>query len=44
VAGALGANLVVQGTLQSSGDKIRIILKLEDVAGGKRLWSRNSTV
>jgi serine/threonine-protein kinase len=40
VAGALGANLVVQGTLQSSGDKIRIILKLEDVAGGKRLWSQ----
>ena len=37
---ALGANMVVQGTLQGSGDKIRIILKLEDVADGKQLWSQ----
>jgi eukaryotic-like serine/threonine-protein kinase len=36
----LGANLVVQGTLQGSGDKIRIILKLEDVAKGTPLWSQ----
>jgi tetratricopeptide (TPR) repeat protein/TolB-like protein len=37
---ALGANMVVQGTMQGSGDKIRIILKLEDVAGNKELWSQ----
>ncbi len=40
IARALGANLLVQGELQGSGDKIRIILNLEDVADGKRLWSR----
>jgi serine/threonine-protein kinase len=40
IARALGANLLVQGVLQGSGDKIRIIMKLEDVADGKRLWSR----
>jgi eukaryotic-like serine/threonine-protein kinase len=37
---ALGANMVVQGTMQGSGDKIRIILKLEDVADNKELWSQ----
>ena len=37
---ALGANMIVQGTLQGSGDKIRIILKLQDVAGGKELWNQ----
>jgi eukaryotic-like serine/threonine-protein kinase len=40
VGAALGANMVVQGTLQGSGDKIRIILKLEDVVNGKELWSQ----
>lgn len=40
IARALGANLLVQGMLQGSGDKIRIILNLEDVADGKRLWSQ----
>jgi serine/threonine-protein kinase len=40
IARALGANLLVQGVLQGSGDKIRITMKLEDVADGKRLWSR----
>jgi tetratricopeptide (TPR) repeat protein/TolB-like protein len=40
IARSLGANLLVQGQLQGSGDKIRIILNLEDVADGKRLWSR----
>ncbi len=37
---ALGANMVVQGTLQGSGDRIRIILKLENVADGKQIWSQ----
>ncbi len=39
IAGALGANLLVQGMLQGSGDKIRIILNLENGADGSRLWS-----
>lgn len=37
---ALGANLLVQGVLQASADKIRITMHLEDVADNKRLWSR----
>jgi serine/threonine protein kinase/tetratricopeptide (TPR) repeat protein len=46
IARSLGANLIVQGTLQSSGDKVRIDMHLEDVADSKRLWSRqfDSTV
>ena len=40
IGAALGANMIVQGTLQGSADKIRIILKLEDVAAGKQLWSQ----
>ena len=40
IARSLGANLLVQGALQASADKIRIIMNLEDVADGKRVWSR----
>ena len=40
LAHALGANLIVQGEMQSSGDKIRLIVNLEDVADAKRIWSR----
>jgi tetratricopeptide (TPR) repeat protein/TolB-like protein len=40
IARNLGANLLVLGTLQGSGDKIRIDMRLEDVADGKRLWSK----
>lgn len=40
IAGALGANLLVQGMLQSAGEKIRIIINLENGADGKRLWSK----
>jgi eukaryotic-like serine/threonine-protein kinase len=40
IASALGANLLVRGMLQNSGDKVRIIMNLEDVADGKRLWSK----
>lgn len=36
---ALGANLLVQGTLQSAGDKLRIIMSLEDVVNNKQLWT-----
>jgi eukaryotic-like serine/threonine-protein kinase len=40
IARSLGANLLVLGTLQGSGDKIRIDMRIEDVADGKRLWSK----
>ena len=40
IARELGANLLVLGVLQASGDKIRIIMNLEDVADSKKLWSR----
>ena len=40
IARALGANLLVQGMLQGSGNNIRIDVNLEDVADGKRLWSK----
>lgn len=36
----LGANLVVHGMVQGGADKIRVIVNLEDVADGKRLWSQ----
>jgi serine/threonine-protein kinase len=39
IARQLGANLVLRGDLQSSGDQIRIIVSLQDVADGKRVWS-----
>jgi len=38
-ARALGVNLIVHGTVQGTGEKIRIIVNLEDVAGGRRLWT-----
>ncbi len=38
-AQALGVNLILQGTVQGAADKFRITLDLEDVAGGRRVWS-----
>lgn len=40
IARALGVGLVVQGTVQGARDQLRIVVNLEDVAGGKRLWSK----
>jgi eukaryotic-like serine/threonine-protein kinase len=40
IARSLGANLLVLGTMQTSGDKIRIVMKVEDVADNKSLWSK----
>jgi serine/threonine-protein kinase len=40
VARQLGVNLVVSGTIQGSGDKLRITASLEDVAGGRRVWTQ----
>jgi serine/threonine protein kinase/tetratricopeptide (TPR) repeat protein len=39
MARALGVNLMLQGTVQGSSDKLRIVLNLEEVASGRRLWS-----
>jgi serine/threonine protein kinase/tetratricopeptide (TPR) repeat protein len=39
MARALGVNLILEGTVQGSADKLRIVLNLEDVARGRRLWS-----
>ena len=40
IARSLGANTLVTGMLQGNGDKIRIILNLEDVVNNKRVWSQ----
>jgi serine/threonine protein kinase/tetratricopeptide (TPR) repeat protein len=39
IAHQLGAKLVVQGTMQSAGDKIDAVLSLTD-ASGKQLWTK----
>jgi tetratricopeptide (TPR) repeat protein/TolB-like protein len=40
IARSLGANMLLQGMLQGNGDKLRVILNLEDVVSGKRVWSQ----
>lgn len=40
VARQLGVNLVVSGTVQGSGDKLRIVANLDDVASGRRVWTQ----
>jgi serine/threonine protein kinase/tetratricopeptide (TPR) repeat protein len=35
----LGANLVVSGTIQGSGDRLRITASLDDVSSGHRVWT-----
>lgn len=40
MARQLGANLVVSGTIQGSGDKLRIVASLDDVASGRRVWTQ----
>jgi len=40
VARQLGVNLVVSGTIQGSGDKLRIVVSLDDVANGRRVWTQ----
>ncbi len=40
IARALGVNLVLQGTVVGSPDKLRITLNLEDVADNRRLWTQ----
>jgi len=38
-ANALGAKLIVTGNLQGEGDKVRLVLNLDD-ADGKRMWTQ----
>jgi len=40
IARALGANLLVQGVLQGAGDKLRIVINLENAADGQTLLSK----
>jgi serine/threonine-protein kinase len=40
IARELGVNLILQGKVQGSSDRLSVIVNLEDVAGGKRLWSQ----
>ena len=39
-AKALGATLIVSGNIQGEGDKIRLVLNLDDVSSGKRIWTQ----
>jgi len=43
IARALGVNLILQGMVQGTADKLRVTLDLEDVAGGHRVWSQEFT-
>ncbi len=40
IAKALGVNLILQGMVQGTPQKLRITLNLEDVANGRRIWSQ----
>ena len=40
VAHDLGVSLVLQGTFQAEGDRIRLTFDLEDVPGNRTLWRR----
>ncbi|HKU20841.1 MAG TPA: protein kinase [Terriglobales bacterium] len=39
IARQLGVNLIAQGSVQGSAAKMRITISLDDVAGGRRLWT-----
>jgi len=40
IARDLGVNLVVRGTVQGAGDKVRIVIQVDDVKKGKRVWEK----
>ena len=40
IAKDLGVNLVVHGSVQGAGDKIRILIQVDDVKKGKRVWEK----
>jgi serine/threonine-protein kinase len=39
----LGANLIVEGTVQSAGNRLRLIVNLHDMATQRRTWSQEFT-
>jgi TolB-like protein len=41
VARSLGAKLLVQGSLQGSGDRMEIAVSLDEPSTGRRLWSKD---
>jgi eukaryotic-like serine/threonine-protein kinase len=43
VAHNFGVNLLVSGTVQGSGENMRVIANVDDVSGGRRLWSGEFT-
>jgi tetratricopeptide (TPR) repeat protein/TolB-like protein/predicted Ser/Thr protein kinase len=40
IARALGVNLIVQGTVQGSADRFRVVVSLQDVNGGRQVWTQ----
>jgi len=40
VARELGVSMIVHGTLQGSGERIAVTVKLEDMESGKSLWAK----
>lgn len=43
IARNFGVNLLVSGTVQGSGENMRVIASVDDVSGGRRLWSGEFT-
>jgi len=43
VAHDLGANLVVSGSIENAGDKLQVVVNLDDVAKGQRLLTKEFT-
>lgn len=43
IASELGANLLVQGTLESAGGRVAIVVNLENLADGRLLWAHQFT-
>jgi tetratricopeptide (TPR) repeat protein len=40
VARSLGVKLLVQGSLQGSGDRMAVVVSLDEAATGRRIWSQ----
>ena len=43
IARSLGAKLLVQGSLQGSGDRLALAVSLDEPSTGRRLWSKEFT-
>lgn len=43
IGGQLGANMLVSGTVQGAGDRIQIIVRLEDLQHKQQIWSQTYT-